>query len=151
MDSKCANAFCVLTNKRTPQSRARNLPGPESEIFVFHLGGAMARVASAATAFPQRDAHFGMNVRARWREASGDSAHIAWAKKVFDDSAPHSTGTAYVNFMPEDESDRVEAVYGANYRRLADAKRRYDPTNFFRLNQNVRPATRDLRAERATI
>jgi FAD/FMN-containing dehydrogenase len=126
----------------------RNLPGPESEIFIFHLGGAMARVASAATAFPQRDAHFGMNVHARWRETSMDGAHIAWAKKVFDDAAPHAIGTAYVNFMPEDESDRVEAVYGANYRRLADAKRRYDPTNFFRLNQNVRPSAR---AERATI
>jgi FAD/FMN-containing dehydrogenase len=81
-----------------------------------------------------------MNVHARWREASMDKVCISWAKKLFEAAAPHSTGTAYVNFMPGDEADRVEKAYGPNYRRLAQLKRQYDPSNLFQMNQNVRPA-----------
>jgi hypothetical protein len=80
-----------------------------------------------------------MNVHARWREASMDQACIGWARGLYEAAKPYSAGTAYVNFMPEDEMDRVEAAYGANYRRLVDIKRRYDPMNMFRMNQNVRP------------
>ena len=69
-----------------------------------------------------------------------DDLCVAWAKKLFAAAAPHASGTAYVNFMPGDEADRVETVYGGNYRRLAEIKRRYDPNNLFRMNQNVRPA-----------
>jgi FAD/FMN-containing dehydrogenase len=71
-----------------------------------------------------------------------DQSYIGWARRLFDAAAPHAAGTAYVNFMPEDEVDRVEQAYGANYRRLAKAKRRYDPFNLFRMNQNIRPSTR---------
>ena len=117
-----------------------HLPGPECEIFIGHVGGAAGRVALDATAFPQRNAHFVMNVHARWRETSMDKTCISWARKLFDAAAPHATGTAYVNFMPGDEVDRVEAAYGANYSRLTQVKRRYDPSNLFRINQNVRPA-----------
>ncbi|CAN7759997.1 FAD-binding oxidoreductase [Mesorhizobium sp. LjNodule214] len=121
---------------------ARKLPGPECEIFIFHLGGAAGRVAAAATAFPLRNAHFGMNVHSRWQERSGDVAHIGWARQVFQEAAPFSAGTAYVNFMPGDEGDRVRSAYGANYQRLAQVKRRYDPANLFRMNQNVTPSER---------
>jgi FAD/FMN-containing dehydrogenase len=117
----------------------RELPGPECEIFVGHVGGAAGRVAADATAFPQRNSHFVMNVHARWREPESDGACIAWARKVFEATKPYSAGTAYINFMPEDEGDRIEAAYGGNYRRLAEVKRRYDPDNLFRMNQNVRP------------
>jgi hypothetical protein len=117
-----------------------HLPGPECEIFIGHVGGAAGRVALDATAFPQRNAHFVMNVHARWRETSMDKTCISWARKLFDAAAPHATGTAYVNFMPGDEADRVEAAYGANYSRLTQVKYRYDPSNLFRINQNVRPA-----------
>ena len=118
---------------------ARAAPGPECEIFIFDIGGAAARVPVAATAFPQRDAHFGMNVHSRWRDKSEDNAHIAWARSAFEATARFASGTAYVNFMPEDEGDRVRTAYGANYSRLAEIKRRYDPTNLFRLNQNIAP------------
>jgi FAD/FMN-containing dehydrogenase len=118
----------------------RQLPGPECEIFIFHVGGAAGRVAPDVTAFSQRNAHFGMNVHTRWREASMDKKCIAWAKKVFDSAAPFAIGTAYVNFMPGDEGERVEKAYGTSYRRLAQVKRRYDPSNLFRMNQNIRPA-----------
>ena len=115
------------------------LPGPECEVFIGHVGGAAGRIAAGATAFPQRNSHFVMNVHARWREAAMDQACIGWARQLFEAAKPHSAGTAYINFMPEDETDRVEAVYGDNYKRLAEIKEQYDPQNLFRMNQNVRP------------
>lgn len=117
------------------------LPGAECEVFIAHVGGAMARVAPDATAYPYRNAHFIMNVHTRWREASQDSKHVGWARDLFQATAPFATGSAYVNFMPADETDRIEKVYGKNYPRLVEVKRRWDPQNRFHLNQNVRPAT----------
>jgi len=118
------------------------LPGPECEVFIAHVGGAMSRIAADATAYPQRDSHFIMNVHTRWREAAEDETCIGWARKLFDAAAPHATGSVYVNFMPADESDRVpEGAYGANYTRLARAKAKYDPGNLFRMNHNIPPAS----------
>ncbi|YCI05514.1 FAD-binding oxidoreductase [Ensifer sp. D2-11] len=117
----------------------RQLPGPECEIFIAHVGGAAGRVAPEETAFPQRNSHFVMNVHGRWRDAAMDPACIDWARHLFEAAKPYAAGTAYVNFMPEDEMDRVEAAYGANYGRLVEIKRQYDPLNLFRMNQNVRP------------
>jgi FAD/FMN-containing dehydrogenase len=117
----------------------RTLPSPECEVFIAHVGGAMARVAADATAWPNRDAHFIMNVHTRWRDKAQDSACVAWTRQLFEAVAPFASGSVYVNFMPDDESDRVEKAYGANYRRLAKIKHRYDPDNLFRMNQNIRP------------
>jgi len=119
---------------------ASRLPSPECEVFIAQLGGAVSRVAPDATAFPQRNAHYVMNVHGRWREPGQDQQCISWARGLFEAAKPHAIGTAYINFMPGDEPERVEAAYGINYRRLAEIKRRYDPGNFFRMNQNVRPA-----------
>jgi FAD/FMN-containing dehydrogenase len=116
------------------------LPGPECEVFLAHVGGAMARIPAGATAYPQRNAHFIMNVHTRWRDAAGDTQAIDWARGLYDAVADDALGSAYVNFMPDDEADRIEKVYGANYRRLADVKRAYDPMNLFRSNQNIKPA-----------
>jgi FAD/FMN-containing dehydrogenase len=118
----------------------KTLPTPECEIFLAHIGGAMSRVPAAATPWPNRGAHFVMNVHTRWREAAQDAACIAWARKLFDATAPYASGSVYINFMPDDEADRVETAYGPNYARLAQIKLRYDPTNMFRMNQNIRPA-----------
>jgi FAD/FMN-containing dehydrogenase len=123
----------------------RKIPGPECEIFIGHVGGAAGRVAVETTAFPQRNAHFVMNVHARWREPSMDQACIDWARGLYETAKPYSVGTAYINFMPQDETDRVENAYGGNYARLAEIKQRYDPLNLFRMNQNIRPR-QDLRA-----
>ncbi|MGK9334935.1 FAD-binding oxidoreductase [Sinorhizobium meliloti] len=117
----------------------RQLPGPECEVFIAHVGGAAGRVAAEETAFPQRNSHFVINVHGRWRDAAMDQACIDWARHLFEAAKPYAAGTAYVNFMPEDELDRVEAAYGANYGRLVEVKRHYDPLNLFRMNQNVRP------------
>jgi hypothetical protein len=116
------------------------LPGPECEVFIAQVGGAMARVAPEATAYPYRNAHFIMNVHTRWRDPAQDDACVAWARNLFQATAPFATGSGYVNFMPADEADRIEKVYGSNYARLVEAKRRWDPQNRFRLNQNIRPA-----------
>jgi FAD/FMN-containing dehydrogenase len=118
---------------------AKGLPGPECEIFVAQLGGAMARVEPAATAFVGRDARYIMNVHGRWAETGDDARVRAWARKVFTDSAPHATGGGYVNFLTDDEGERVVAAYGQNYGRLQEVKRRYDPANLFRANLNIAP------------
>jgi FAD/FMN-containing dehydrogenase len=118
----------------------RELPSPECEVFIAHVGGAMARVAADATAWSNRNAHFIMNAHTRWRDKDQDSICIAWARRLYEAAAPFAAGSVYVNFMPDDESDRVEHAYGANYRRLAEIKRRYDPDNRFRMNQNIMPS-----------
>jgi FAD/FMN-containing dehydrogenase len=121
-------------------SRVTTLPTSECEIFIGQLGGATSRVASDATAYPHRDANFVMNVHTRWREPGDREGSIEWTRELFAAAAPHATGGVYVNFMPEDEVERVSGAYGANYSRLAALKAKYDPGNLFRMNQNVRPA-----------
>jgi len=120
-------------------SHTTSLPTGECEIFIGQLGGATSRVAVDATAFPHRDARFVMNVHTRWRDHADDERAISWARKLFNQTAPYATGGVYVNFMPDDETDRVAGAYGPNYARLAALKAKYDPGNLFRLNQNVRP------------
>jgi FAD/FMN-containing dehydrogenase len=116
------------------------LPGPECEIFVAQLGGAMARVQPSATAFVGRDANYIMNVHGRWSDPRDDERVRAWARQAFEEAAPHATGSGYVNFLTEDEAERVSASYGANYARLQAVKQRFDPGNLFRMNLNIAPA-----------
>ena len=117
---------------------AGNLPSPESEVFLAQLGGAMARVPVEETAYPGRDAAFVMNVHGRWRDAAQDAECIDWSRALFEAPAPHAIGTAYINFMTDDEQARVGEAYGGNFERLLQVKEKYDPANFFRLNQNLR-------------
>jgi FAD/FMN-containing dehydrogenase len=121
-------------------SYAARFPTGECEIIIVQLGGATSRVAIDATAYPHRNANYVMSVHARWRDRTDEQCSIDWARKLFAETAPHATGGVYVNFMPEDETERVPSAYAANYRRLAALKAKYDPGNLFRLNQNVRPA-----------
>jgi FAD/FMN-containing dehydrogenase len=121
-------------------SYAASLPTADCEIFIGQLGGATNRVAVDATAYPHRNANFVMNVHTRWRERADEQRSIDWARKLFAETAPQATGGVYVNFMPEDETDRVSSAYGTNYARLKALKSKYDPGNLFRLNQNVQPS-----------
>jgi FAD/FMN-containing dehydrogenase len=118
---------------------ARTLPTEECEIFIGQVGGASNRIGADATAYPHRDANFVMNVHTRWRDRGDEKPAIKWAREFFAATAPHATGGVYVNFMPEDEAERVQGAYGGNYARLASLKAKYDPGNLFRLNQNVQP------------
>lgn len=117
-----------------------DLPDPQSEIFLAHVGGEMARVAPDATAFPQRTSHFTMNVHTRWDDPARDRQCIGWARNLFEALKPHAAGSVYVNFMPEDEAGRVEGAYGGNLERLRTVKARYDPHNLFRMNHNIAPS-----------
>jgi FAD/FMN-containing dehydrogenase len=120
----------------------KGLPSPQCEVFIGNLGGAVNRVPAAATAYPHRDVNFIMNVHTRWSSPSEDQRCIAWARGFFDAAAPFATGGVYVNFMPDDEVQRVRSgAYGPNYDRLAKVKAKYDPRNLFRMNQNVAPAS----------
>jgi FAD/FMN-containing dehydrogenase len=118
---------------------AQTLPSPQCEIFIAAIGGATARPAPSAAAYPHRDAQFVMNVHGRWESPADDERCIAWARAFFNASAPFATGGAYVNFLTADEGDRIRSAYGDNYDRLCRVKRSYDPKNLFRMNQNIQP------------
>lgn len=118
---------------------AGTLPSPQCEIFVGTIGGQTARVAPDAMAYSSRDANYVMNVHGRWESASEDERCIAWAREFFAKSQPFASGGAYINFLTQDENDRIAFAYGATYKRLVELKKKYDPTNLFRMNQNIEP------------
>jgi FAD/FMN-containing dehydrogenase len=118
---------------------AGQLPSAQCEIFVGLIAGAPNRVPPEAMAYGHRDARFVMNVHGRWDDRVDDDRGVGWARQFFNAAAPFASRGAYVNFMTEEESSRVAAAYGDNYPRLVELKRKYDPTNVFHMNQNVRP------------
>jgi FAD/FMN-containing dehydrogenase len=117
------------------------LTSPKSYCIVFQLGGALARVGEDETAFSQRDATHNVNINAVWTEDDPDAdRHVAWARAFFDAMQPHAGGRVYLNFLGDEGEDRVRQAYGTeHYERLVEIKRKYDPTNRFRLNQNIEP------------
>ena len=117
------------------------LPDPQSEVFFAQVGGAQSRVSDDAAAYQGRNAAYVMNVHGRWSDPSQDETGIGWCRDLWNALAPHATGEGYVNFMSEDDGNRLEAAYGASYARLVELKDRYDPGNLFRMNQNVPPST----------
>lgn len=118
---------------------ASKLPSGQSEIFLGLIGGAANRHAPDETAYPHRAALYAMNVHTRWTEPQDDAACLAWAREFFKAAAPHAAGSVYINFLNEDEVDRIAEAYGPNYRRLREIKAKYDPDNLFRTNQNILP------------
>jgi len=115
------------------------LPSAQCEIFFGAIGCATTKPAPDAMAYAHRDARYVMNVHGRWDDPADDQRCIRWARDFFEASAPYASGGVYVNFLTADEGDRVRAAYGGNYERLAQVKRKYDPENLFRVNQNMRP------------
>jgi FAD/FMN-containing dehydrogenase len=114
---------------------------PNSYCIVFQLGGAVSRVKESDSAYSQRDAAYNVNINAVWTpEDTGGELHTAWANDFFDAMQPHARGGVYVNFLGDEGTERVRAAYGAErYARLTELKRTYDPTNLFRVNQNIAP------------
>jgi hypothetical protein len=110
-----------------------------SELHLHHLGGAVARVGEEDTAFSNRGAQFAYNVLAMWEDPRESGVHRAWARETTLRLEPVSSQGTYVNFLTEATDESVKEAYGTKYERLAELKRRYDPTNLFHLNQNIKP------------
>jgi FAD/FMN-containing dehydrogenase len=116
-----------------------NTPSPLSAVVIVPFGGAVSRVAPEATAFFHRSARYSLTLLGAWIEQSEDEANIAWLKDTFGKLQPFLAEGVYVNELFDEGEDRVRQAYGKTFSRLQDLKRRYDPTNLFRLNQNIQP------------
>jgi FAD/FMN-containing dehydrogenase len=103
----------------------------------FH--GAVTRVPAEATAYPHREPGFNLILVSQWTDPGQTDACIAWARQTFDALAPYMADRSYTNYLSADDHDRVRQAFGPNYDRLVEVKRRYDPHNRFRGNQNVDP------------
>lgn len=114
-------------------------PHPFGSIQVIPFGGAVARTAHDATAYPYREVPYLAHIIGIWNDPAENTAHIAWARETFSALQPYTSGGAYVNFFTDDASDAAHAGYGASYSRLAKIKAKYDPDNVFRANVNVAP------------
>jgi FAD/FMN-containing dehydrogenase len=118
----------------------RTLPTAETATLVFPIDGACHRVGPAESAFAYRDATFAVGLGATWRSPADDDANIAWTRSYYEALRPSAMEGGYVNFSSDDDDTQIRANYRHNHERLVRIKRRYDPRNLFRLNQNISPA-----------
>jgi FAD/FMN-containing dehydrogenase len=118
---------------------AKSIPEPQTEIAFAQLGGAVSRVPIEDTAYTHRDAKFVVNVHGRWEDPAKDNECITWARNLFHEAQPFATGGAYINFLTQEEQDRIPAAYGKNYNKLIKMKNKFDPANLFCVNQNIKP------------
>jgi FAD/FMN-containing dehydrogenase len=137
-----ANFFRELTDEAIEAHLVHGpkLPTVNSTVHIYPINGACHQVAPDATAFAYRDATFATVIAGMWPDPADNDANIAWVRDYYDATAPHSEEGGYVNFMAEDDQDRIRANYKGNYDRLTQVKAKYDPHNLFRFNQNIQPA-----------
>jgi FAD/FMN-containing dehydrogenase len=115
-------------------------PTPMGQLLLEHFHGAATRVGVSDTAFPHRSEGYNFLVLCQWVEKAHNDRCIAWARETYARMEPFMASGRYVNYLADDETgEPVAAAYGSNYRRLQQLKAKYDPKNFFRMNQNVRP------------
>ena len=115
------------------------VPVLTSMMHLYSINGAVQRVSPDATAFAYRDATFATVVAGMWPDPAQNEDNIRWVREYHEALAPHSEEGGYVNFMSGDDQDRIRASYRGNYDRLVEIKRKYDPGNLFRVNQNIEP------------
>jgi FAD/FMN-containing dehydrogenase len=116
-----------------------NVPVVNSTVHIYPINGACHRVASDETAFAYRDATFATVIAGMWPDPADNEQNTAWVRGYYDATAPLSEEGGYINFMAEDDQDRIRANYRGNYDRLVEVKRAYDPGNLFHQNQNIVP------------
>jgi hypothetical protein len=122
--------------------RFATIPSPHSLVFFQQLGNAANRVDATATAFSHRGALCEWGCQSSWLDSAADDVNIRWTRELAETMRPFTTGSDYVNQIgleTEEGSERIKAAFGANYDRLVGLKNKYDPTNLFRHNQNIRP------------
>lgn len=113
---------------------------PLSAIAFEPMGGAVARVPETATAFSHRRHAFSLLILGGWIDGVDTEANIGWTRRVWDAITPFASSAAYVHYLGLEGEQWARDAFGVNHARLARVKRAYDPTNLFRLNQNVEPA-----------
>ena len=119
-----------------------SIPSQSTQIELAYLGGAAGRVNASETAFGDRSAPFILNLLADWKDLADDAANVSWVRSLFNSLRRHMKPGVYVNFMSDDEQERVPEAYQDRWQRLLKVKTQYDPSNFFRLNQNIAPLTK---------
>ncbi len=128
----------------TIAAKAQDRPAPLTLVNTFHMGGAIARVGEEDTAFATRTSPYMVSIDGMWTEAGDDQANVAWVRSAWNDVGEYGTGEVYLNFTglaDEDATAGVDSAMGRNLGRLAEIKAKYDPDNFFRMNNNVVPAS----------
>jgi hypothetical protein len=124
-------------------ARAADRPAPLMLVNTFHMGGAIADVDPEATAFATREAPYMFSIDGMWTDEVSDEDGVAWVRSTWEELSKFGTGDVYLNFTglaDEAPSAGVETAFGRNLKRLAEVKGKYDPDNFFRLNNNIAPA-----------
>ena len=120
--------------------RFAEVPTSLSTMHLYPINGAVHRVGPAETAWGYRDANWSMVIAGVDPDPANNERMIKWARDYWEALHPHSAGASYINFMMEEGQERVKASFRGNYDRLAAIKKKYDPTNLFHVNQNIRPA-----------
>ena len=128
----------------TVVAHANQATSPLSAVLLEQYGGAVSRVPATATAFAHREAEYDLVVMGQWTDPADSARHVSWTRQLADAMAPFRSGAYLLNALGEESEEIVRAASGVNYRRLAAVKAQYDPTNFFRVNQNVVPAARTV-------
>jgi FAD/FMN-containing dehydrogenase len=124
----------------TMVERFEQVTSPMSGIVLEQFHGAVTRVGPAETAVPHRDEGYSLLISSVWDDAAADEANIAWTKGTFAAMTEFFTGGRWLNYLTDDQGeDAIRGAYGANYERLGELKRRYDPENVFRANHNITP------------
>jgi FAD/FMN-containing dehydrogenase len=116
-------------------------PTPMGQLLLEHFHGAVSRIGIGDTAFPHRAAGYNLVVLSEWMDPAITDRCVAWARDSYAAMSPFMASGRYVNYLDasDEAGDPVAAAYGPNYRRLQQLKTKYDPTNFFHMNQNIRP------------
>ncbi len=117
-----------------------SVPAPNSHLVIEHMGGAVSQTGENEMAVSHRDAPYNALIVGMWADPAEDERNIGWVRRLWEALRPFSSGGVYVNYQMGDEENRVRAAYGPEkYERLVALKNEYDPTNMFRLNQNIAP------------
>jgi FAD/FMN-containing dehydrogenase len=118
---------------------ANKATSPMTAILIEQYGGAAGRVPVNATAFAQRHAQYDLGILTQWSDAADSARHIAWTRGFADAMGRFASGDYLLNFLGDESEDVIRSAFGVNHARLVEVKAKYDPENFFRVNQNIRP------------
>ena len=119
---------------------AKDVPSIHCAVHLYPIDGAVQRVSTDQSAFPNREVNFAPVIAGMWADAADDAKNIAWVRDYADALRPHSSAGGYVNFLDADDAEHIADNYGSTYQRLRQVKKAYDPGNLFHVNQNIKPA-----------